>query len=135
MSSIPSPETRTAISSKLTSLIQTIESDPSFDRSSPSSSAGLFHMWDFAKRTEYMLSEVDNIRQPGYEFRLPGQIKIAARGDAAAQQLFNDALTRSITLDQLVSGPPMMRAMMGMPGPVSPEIQAASKAVVDAFKQ
>ncbi|EGR46507.1 uncharacterized protein TRIREDRAFT_109729 [Trichoderma reesei QM6a] len=132
MSNIPSPETRTAISSKLTTLIQTIESDPAFDRSSPS---GLFHMWDFAKRTEYMLSEVDNIRQPGYEFRLPGQIKITARGDAAAQQLFNDALTRSITLDQLVSGPPMMRAMMGMAGPVSPEIQAASKAVVDAFKQ
>lgn len=74
MSNIPSPETRTAISSKLTTLIQTIESDPAFDRSSPS---GLFHMWDFAKRTEYMLSEVDNIRQPGYEFRLPGQIKIS----------------------------------------------------------
>ncbi|PTB72869.1 hypothetical protein M440DRAFT_1433627 [Trichoderma longibrachiatum ATCC 18648] len=92
-------------------------------------------MWDFAKRIEYMLSEVDNIRQPGYEFRLPGQIKITKRGDAAAKELFNDTLTRSITLDQLISGPPMMRAMMGMPGPVSAEIQAASKAVVDAFKQ
>ncbi|TFB00602.1 hypothetical protein CCMA1212_007276 [Trichoderma ghanense] len=135
MPPIPSPETRTAISSKLATLIQTIESDPSFDRTSPSAGAGLFHMWDFAKRTEYMLSEVENIRQPGYEFRLPGQIKITARGDAAAQQLFNDTLTRSITLDQLISGPPMMRAMMGLAGPVSPEIQAASKAVVDAFGQ
>ncbi|KAL6871910.1 hypothetical protein J3F83DRAFT_713790 [Trichoderma novae-zelandiae] len=134
MAAIPPPETRASIASKLATLIQTIEADPAFDRTSPSASGGLFHVWDFAKRTDYMLSEVDNIRQPGYEFRFPGQIKITARGDAAAQQLFTDILTRSMTLDQLVSGPPMMRAMMGMAGPISPEIQAASKAVVEALK-
>ncbi|PTB61614.1 hypothetical protein BBK36DRAFT_1163806 [Trichoderma citrinoviride] len=113
MSNVPPAETREAIAAKLTSLIATIESDPAFDRSSPAASA---------------------LPHSGYEFRLPGQIKISARGDAAAKQLYNDTLTRSLTLDQLISGPPMMRAMMGMAGPVSPEIQAASKAVVDAFK-
>ncbi|KAL7947334.1 hypothetical protein V8C42DRAFT_317492 [Trichoderma barbatum] len=81
-----------------------------------------------------MLSEVDGIREPGYQFKHAGQIKITARGEAAAQELFNDAFTRSITLDQLLSGPPMMRNMMGMGGEIPPEIQAASKAVVEAFQ-
>lgn len=58
---------------------------------------------------------------------------VAKRGEEAAEELYTDTFTRSVTLDQLISGPPLMRNMMGMSGEITPEIQAASKAVIDAF--
>ncbi|KAK1239070.1 hypothetical protein MKX08_006131 [Trichoderma sp. CBMAI-0020] len=133
MSAVPSPEVRTAIADKLSALSLAVETSAGFDRASPAASGGLFHVWDFVKRTEYMLSEVEGIRTPGYEFRHAGQIKITKRGEAAAQELFNDVFTRSLTIDQLISGPPMMRNMMGMGGDISPDVVAASKAVLEAF--
>ncbi|EHK17077.1 uncharacterized protein TRIVIDRAFT_216900 [Trichoderma virens Gv29-8] len=131
MGPVPSPEVRAAIAAKLDALIQAVETNPHFSRSS--SSGGLYHVWDFAQRTKYMLSEIDGIRQEGYQFKHAGQIKITKRGEDAAKELYMDTFTRSITLDQLVSGPPLMRTMMGMAGEISPEIQAAAKAVVEAF--
>jgi hypothetical protein len=77
MSSVPSPEVRAIIAAKLAALSQLVETNPQFDRSSPAASGALFHIWDFVKRTEYMLSEVEGIRQPGYEFKHAGQIKIS----------------------------------------------------------
>lgn len=59
----------------------------------------------------------------------------AKRGEAAAQELFDDVFTRSMTIDQLISGPPMMRNMMGMGGDIPPEAAAASKAVLEAFPE
>lgn len=164
MVAVPSPEVRANIAAKIDALILAVEKTPDFKRSS--SSSGLYHVWDFAHRTQYMLFEVDGIRREGYEFKHAGQIKIskssfflssspldgrisnmvnyikekkvlnkivAKRGEAAAEELYTDTFTRSVTLDQLISGPPLMRNMMGMSGEISPEIQAASKAVIDAF--
>ncbi|KAH6604306.1 hypothetical protein Trco_007752 [Trichoderma cornu-damae] len=131
MAPVPSPEILAAIAAKLDALILAVESHPQFNRAAPS--GGLFHVWDFVNRTKYMLSEVDGIRQPGYRFRHEGQIKITKRGEAAAEELFNDTWTRSMTIDQLINGPPMMRVMMGMGGELSPEIEAGSKAVLEAF--
>ncbi|RFU72227.1 hypothetical protein TARUN_10027, partial [Trichoderma arundinaceum] len=111
--------------------IQAVEAHPQFNRAAPS--GGLFHIWDFVKRTEYMLSEVEGIRQPGHQFTLAGQIKITARGEDAAKELFTDIYTRSVTIDQLIKDPQMMRAVMGMGGDLSPEIEAGSKAVLEAF--
>ncbi|GFP59487.1 hypothetical protein TASIC1_0013018300 [Trichoderma asperellum] len=133
MPPVPSPEIRATIAEKLGQLSLAVETSPGFNRDSPAASGGLFHIWDFVKRTEYMLSEVEGIRQPGYEFKHAGQIKITKRGEAAAQELFNDTFTRSLTIDQLINGPPMMRNMMGMGGDIPPEVEAASKAVLEAF--
>ncbi|KAM0254324.1 hypothetical protein ACHAQJ_006910 [Trichoderma viride] len=135
MTSVPSPEIRAAIAAKLDVLTHVVETNPNFNRSSPAASGALFHIWDFVKRTEYMLSEVEGIRQPGYEFKHAGQIMITNRGEAAAEELFMDTFTRSMTLDQLINGPPMMRTMMGMGGDIPPEIGAASKAVLEAFPE
>ncbi|KAL9469142.1 hypothetical protein ACSS6W_010836 [Trichoderma asperelloides] len=102
---VPSPEIRATIAEKLGQLSLAVETSPGFNRDSPAASGGLFHIWDFVKRTEYMLSE----------------------------ELFNDTFTRSLTIDQLINGPPMMRNMMGMGGDIPPEVAAASKAVLEAF--
>jgi hypothetical protein len=75
--SVPSPEIRAGIAEKLSLLSLAVETSPSFKRASPAASGGLYHVWDFVKRTEYMLSEVEGIRQPGYEFQHAGQIKIS----------------------------------------------------------
>jgi hypothetical protein len=40
-----------------------------------------------------------------------------------------------MTIDQLISGPPLMRNMMGMGGDILPEVVAASKAVLEAFPE
>ncbi|PON24754.1 hypothetical protein TGAM01_v206262 [Trichoderma gamsii] len=92
MPPVPSPEVRATIAEKLSALSLAVETSPGFDRSSPQASGGLFYIWDFVKRTEYMLSE-------------------------------------------LISGPPMMRNMMGMGGNIPPEAAAASKAVLEAFPE
>ncbi|KAM0458767.1 hypothetical protein ACHAPV_005756 [Trichoderma viride] len=135
MPAVPSPEVRAIIAEKLSALSLAVETSAGFDRASPAASGGLFYIWDFVKRTEYMLSEVEGIRTPGYEFQHAGQIKITKRGEAAAQELFDDVFTRSMTIDQLISGPPMMRNMMGMGGDIPPEAAAASKAVLEAFPE
>ncbi|KAL7934457.1 hypothetical protein V8C35DRAFT_279628 [Trichoderma chlorosporum] len=131
MAPVPPPEARTGIAAKLNALTKVIESDPQF--SPVPANTALYWIWDFARRTEYMLSEVDGIRQPGYEFKHKGQIKITRRGEDAAEELYIDTFTRSATLEQLVNGPPVMRAMMGVGGDVSPEIQIATRDAVEAF--
>ncbi|KAL6694657.1 hypothetical protein J3F84DRAFT_377544 [Trichoderma pleuroticola] len=130
MAPVPSSEVRANIAAKIDALIMAVERNPHFRTSS---SGGLHHVWDFAHRTQYMLFEIDGIRREGYEFRHAGQIKITKRGEEAAEELYDDTFTRSVTLDQLISGTPLMRDMMGMSGEISPEIEAASRAVVDAF--
>lgn len=77
MPTVPSPEIRTTIAEKLSALSLAVETSPGFDPASPQASGGLFYIWDFVKRTEYMLSEVEGIRTPGYEFQHAGQIKIS----------------------------------------------------------
>lgn len=77
MPAVPSPEIRATIAEKLSALSLAVETSPGFDRASPQASGGLFFIWDFVKRTEYMLSEVEGIRTPGYEFKHAGQIKIS----------------------------------------------------------
>lgn len=75
MAPVPSPEVRANIAAKIDALILAVEKNPDFKRTS--SSGGLYHVWDFAHRTQYMLFEVDGIRQEGYEFKHAGQIKIS----------------------------------------------------------
>lgn len=75
MAAVPSPEVRAAIAAKLNDLIEVVESNPQFGPTA--ASASLFHIWEFARLTEYMLSEVDGIRQQGYQFKHAGQIKIS----------------------------------------------------------
>lgn len=77
MPAVPSPEVRAIIAEKLSALSLAVETSAGFDRASPAASGGLFYIWDFVKRTEYMLSEVEGIRTPGYEFQHAGQIKIS----------------------------------------------------------
>ncbi|KAL7913376.1 hypothetical protein GGI35DRAFT_437268 [Trichoderma velutinum] len=127
----PPPEALAGIAAKQMALVQVIESDSQFSRT-PSNSI-LYWVWEFANRTVYMLSEIDGIRQPGYQFQYQGQIKITERGEKAAEYLYTDTFTRSVTLEQLVGGPPTMRAMTGMDGEVSPKIQGAVRAALDAY--
>ncbi|KAL6903068.1 hypothetical protein GGI43DRAFT_382343 [Trichoderma evansii] len=77
MAPVPSPEILVTIAEKLTLLSLAVETSPGFNRDSPQASGGLFHIWDFVRRTDYMLSEVEGIKQPGYQFKHAGQIKIS----------------------------------------------------------
>jgi hypothetical protein len=68
---LPDSQLRDNITAKLADLIKTIEAHPSWIPPQPHK--GLYHVWDFANRTWYIMTELDNIRD-GRPLRYPEQI-------------------------------------------------------------
>ncbi|KAK3301616.1 uncharacterized protein B0T15DRAFT_317537 [Chaetomium strumarium] len=102
----------------------------------------LHHIWDFAMRSKYILSELDNI-EGGFAVEHPEQIKdydkstAGTPNPAKAKELLSDVGGRSMTLDMVIDPPnPIMVAMMVMePVDVAEEVKRKSKAVVEAVEQ
>ena len=68
---IPDPETQANLVAKLDDFAKAIESHK--DWTPPKPHPALFHTWDFVKRSHYIMTEIENIRQ-GKELQYPGQI-------------------------------------------------------------
>ncbi|KAK3692138.1 hypothetical protein B0T22DRAFT_531682 [Podospora appendiculata] len=133
---LPSPAIRAQIDARLVALVEAMLAHPQMK--APNRHPTPYHLWDFAMRTEYTLSELDNI-EAGRAVRHPGQIHgYRATGKpnpAKARECKQDVFTRSQTFELLITAPPARLAMMGLAAvDVGDEIKAKSKAVLEAFK-
>ncbi|AEO69580.1 2f8e56ec-aae2-453b-bf8e-d34814733133 [Thermothielavioides terrestris] len=136
-SNLPPAETRQRLEERLTDLIDALAADARM-QASPRHPT-LHHVWDFAQRTRYMLSEVDNVAA-GRALRFPEQM-VAVQGiregtpnPAKAKEVMTDVAQRSVMLDLLVSSPnPMMMMIMGLEDvDFGDEIKRKAAAVAEA---
>ncbi|KAI1063159.1 hypothetical protein NW752_004543 [Fusarium irregulare] len=130
---IPSPEYRETITARFADLISAIESHSSW--TPPNVDRSLFHVWDFVKRSHYIMTELDNIAA-GRPVQHPEQIPKNNgnnSGPQAAASSFHDVLTRTIMINQTIQDPRML-VMMGMSNlDFGPTIKEKSEAVVEAL--
>ncbi|KAK4216700.1 hypothetical protein QBC37DRAFT_84573 [Rhypophila decipiens] len=102
-------EFRSGISAALDAFIGAVQSHPQLQAevSQGRRHLRLSYILDFAMRTKYILSEMDNI-EAGRPVRYPQQIKnyefSANPSPQKVQQHMLDILVRSLTLDQMVNG-------------------------------
>ncbi|KPM46003.1 hypothetical protein AK830_g538 [Neonectria ditissima] len=110
--SIPSPEVREEITTRLLELVEAIEAHPAW--TPPSPPRNLFHVWDFVKRSHYIMTELDNISNDR-PTRHPDQIppNDGATGPRAAALSFQDVCTRSLTVVEMIKNPRML-VMLGL---------------------
>ncbi|KAI5459838.1 hypothetical protein BGZ63DRAFT_405786 [Mariannaea sp. PMI_226] len=130
---IPPSEVRDEITARLASLVDAIESHPSWSISPPPPS-NLFHVWDFVKRSHYIMTELDNIEN-GRPTKHPEQIprNAGASGANAAVLCFNDVVTRSITINEMIQMPQML-VMLGLSRiDFGDDIRTQSRAVSEAI--
>ncbi|CAM1503006.1 Fc.00g077820.m01.CDS01 [Cosmosporella sp. VM-42] len=110
---LPSPEVREDITTKLTALIQALESHPAWVPPMPHK--GLYHVWDFVNRSKYIMTELDNI-QEGRPMKHPEQIppnNEATSRTHAAILSFQDVCTRAFTVDEMIQNPRLL-VMLGL---------------------
>ncbi|KAF4453102.1 hypothetical protein F53441_4162 [Fusarium austroafricanum] len=133
-SDLPTPEQREAITARLADLISAIESHPQWTPSNVD--RGLFHVWDFVKRSHYIMTELDNIAA-GRDVQHPKQIPkydCMASGPQAAAASYHDVCTRTITINEMIQNPRML-VMLGLSNVnFGSEIEERSTAVKDAIK-
>ncbi|KAF9761787.1 hypothetical protein IL306_003690 [Fusarium sp. DS 682] len=146
ISQLPTPEQRENITARLADLISAIEAHSQW--TPPNVDRGLFHVWDFVKRSHYIMTELDNIAA-GRKVQHPEQIPknedkciwtytlfsgTVASGPEAALASYTDVFTRSITINEMIQNPRML-VMLGLSNvDFGPAIQEKSKAVKDAMK-
>lgn len=68
---LPPKAARDRVGTCLAELVDAIQAHPQFQPPAPHST--LFHTWDFAMRTSYILSELDNV-EAGRQVAKPDQI-------------------------------------------------------------
>ncbi|RGP80963.1 hypothetical protein FLONG3_889 [Fusarium longipes] len=132
-SRIPSPEHREKITARFADLISAIEdhqgwNPPNVDRS-------LFHVWDFVKRSHYIMTELDNM-VAGRPLKHPEQIPKndgTNTGPKAAAASFHDVFTRTMLINQSIQDPRML-VMIGMSNiDMGSAIKEKSTAVMEAL--
>ncbi|KAM0562476.1 hypothetical protein ACHAPJ_002166 [Fusarium lateritium] len=130
---LPAPERREEITAAFASLISAIESHPQW--TPPNIPPGLFHVWDFVKRSHYIMTELDNIAA-GRPVQHPAQIPKndgAASGPQAASASFTDVCTRTVTIDEMIQNPRLL-VMLGLSNvDFGDTIQQRSRAVREAI--
>jgi hypothetical protein len=101
----------------------------------PQPHPGLFQLWDFVKRSHYIMTELDNILE-GKPVLHPDQVPpadMAKDNEERARMAFTDVLTRTITINKIVNQP----GLMSIPGQemidFGDEIKLKSQAVQDAI--
>lgn len=80
--SLPSPALRDTVSAKLDELVEAVVAHPRM-RTASSRHPTFYHVWDFAMRTRYIVSELDNVaagRPVQHPEQLPGYRKPAVEG-------------------------------------------------------
>ncbi|KAK5653134.1 hypothetical protein OQA88_9233 [Cercophora sp. LCS_1] len=109
---LPPSEVRNRIHAQYETVITTITSHSLFPHPT------LYQMWDFAKRTQYILSELDNIeagRPVAMAAQIPDYRNNESRPDPEkAKEHMMDVYTRSLTLDMMVKKPSQVLPSMGM---------------------
>ncbi|KAH8686896.1 hypothetical protein BGZ61DRAFT_47633 [Ilyonectria robusta] len=129
--SIPAPEVREVITARLSDLVQALEAHPAWTPASPP--RNLFFVWDFVKRSHYIMTELDNISN-GRPIKHPEQIPPNdATGDRAAALSFQDVCTRSMTVSEMIQNPRML-VMLGLSNiDFSDDVRQKSRALSDAI--
>lgn len=130
--SIPAPEVREVITTRLSDLVQALEAHPAWTPTSPP--RNLFFVWDFVKRSHYIMTELDNISN-GRPIKHPEQIppNDGATGDRAAALSFQDVCTRSMTVSEMIQNPRML-VMLGLSNiDFSDDVRQKSRALSDAI--
>ncbi|KAF5633063.1 hypothetical protein F52700_6164 [Fusarium sp. NRRL 52700] len=134
ISQLPTTEQRQDITARLADLITAIESHSQW--TPPNVDRGLFHVWDFVKRSHYIMTELDNIAA-GKKVQHPEQIpknEGVASGPEAALASYTDVCTRTITINEMIQNPRML-VMLGLSNvDFGPAIQEKSAAVKEAIK-
>lgn len=75
---IPDPAAQEAIAAKLDDFAKALERHPNW--TPPRPHPGLLHVWDFVKRSHYIMTEIDNIRH-GRPLKYPDQIPAQEGGE------------------------------------------------------
>ncbi|KAF5692629.1 hypothetical protein FDENT_2746 [Fusarium denticulatum] len=146
ISQLPTAEQRENITARLADLIIAIESHSQW--TPPNVDRGLFHVWDFVKRSHYIMTELDNIAA-GRKVQHPEQIPknegectwayttffvTVASGSEAALASYTDVCTRTITINEMIQNPRML-VMLGLSNvDFGSAIQEKSAAVKEAIK-
>ncbi|KAF5983304.1 hypothetical protein FCOIX_3293 [Fusarium coicis] len=134
ISQLPTPEQRETITARLEDLVTAIESHSQW--TPPNVDRGLFHVWDFVKRSHYIMTELDNIAA-GQKVQHPEQIpknEGVASGSEAALASYTDVCTRTITINEMIQNPRML-VMLGLSHVnFGSAIQEKSAAVKEAIK-
>ncbi|KAF4990671.1 hypothetical protein FGRMN_8343 [Fusarium graminum] len=132
-SEVPNSARREEITGRLADLVSAIESHPQW--TPPNVDRGLFHVWDFVKRSHYIMTELDNI-EAGRPVQHPDQIPKnngVKSGPEAAAASFMDVCTRSITINEMIQDPRKM-VMLGLSSfDLGTEIKQRSALVKDAL--
>ncbi|KAH7159901.1 hypothetical protein B0J13DRAFT_116004 [Dactylonectria estremocensis] len=130
--SIPAPEVRKAITDRLSELVEALEGHSAWTPTNPPRS--LFFIWDFVKRSHYIMTELDNISN-GHPIKHPEQIPSnnGATGERAAALSFQDVCTRSMTVTEMIQNPRML-VMLGLSNiDFNDDIRQRSRALSDAI--
>ncbi|KAG4262246.1 hypothetical protein FPRO03_11119 [Fusarium proliferatum] len=146
ISQLPTAEQRQDITARLADLITALESHAQW--TPPNVDRGLFHVWDFVKRSHYIMTELDNIAA-GRKVQHPEQIPknegectwaytifsaTVASGPEAALASYTDVCTRTITINEMIQNPRML-VMLGLSNvDFGAAIQEKSAAVKEAIK-
>ncbi|KAF5631021.1 hypothetical protein F25303_9788 [Fusarium sp. NRRL 25303] len=133
ISQLPTVEQRQDITARLADLISAIESHAQW--TPPNVDRGLFHVWDFVKRSHYVMTELDNIAA-GRKVQHPEQIpkNEGVSGPEAALASYTDVCTRTITINEMIQNPRML-VMLGLSNvDFGSAIQEKSAAVKEAIK-
>ncbi|KAL2020355.1 hypothetical protein VTK56DRAFT_8484 [Thermocarpiscus australiensis] len=134
---LPDPQARLTASTRLTALIDELASHPQMRP--PTVHPTLYHVWDFANRTRYMLSELDTIaagRPVQHPEQIPGYQPSGTPNPAKTKELLADLIGRSMMVDMILNNS-AMAGMMGLslePGLVSDELKAKAAAAVEAVR-
>ncbi|KAF4123197.1 hypothetical protein GMORB2_6747 [Geosmithia morbida] len=130
---IPSLQDQELIISKLDDFAKTLERHPKWTPPKPHPS--LFHVWDFVKRSHYIMTEIDHLRK-GEAVKYPNQIPSLNQGadnEERARISFTDVVTRTLTINQVVQNPEMLNALGQGVIDFDDDVRAKSKAVQDAI--
>ncbi|KAK4043283.1 hypothetical protein C8A01DRAFT_13181 [Parachaetomium inaequale] len=139
IAALPPLQARDQIRARLTSLTDAIAAHPGMRP--PTRHPTLYHIWDFAMRTNYILSELDNMAA-GRALQYPEQIpdySASGKGTpdpAQAWEHFSDAGCRCTLIELMLCHP--NRAMMAAMGlqdmDFGEELKGKAREVVEAVK-
>ncbi|SPJ79734.1 uncharacterized protein FTOL_08125 [Fusarium torulosum] len=110
---LPTSARREEITGRFADLITALESHPQW--TPPNVDRGLFHVWDFVKRSHYIMTELENI-EAGRPVQHPEQIPKnngVETGPQAAAASYKDVCTRTLTINEMIQNPRMM-VMLGL---------------------
>ncbi|KXX79824.1 hypothetical protein MMYC01_203302 [Madurella mycetomatis] len=135
---LPDPAVREATTARLAEFVDAVLAHPQMQP--PNRNPTLYHVWDFAMRTKYIVSELENVeagRPVQYPEQLPDYKKPSVEGTPdprKAEELWTDVMTRSMTINMMMTDRAMLM-LMGLPDvDFGDEVKGKASAVVEALE-